>query len=147
MLAAAEADANTEYSGHEDEDVEHADADGAATVTEDADAQPLLPLARVRKIMKYDDEVTNVREEAVVAVARAAELFLEYLVEETYREASRQARHAVKRLTYADLSRTVREIEALHFLADIVPERRRVRDILSFVQAPAKVREEDGMEA
>lgn len=127
--------------------------------------QLAFPLARVRKIIKYDDDITQVREEAVAIACCAAERFLGYLVEETAREAARsrpQPRsrassgdaggdgdddHAsvdvsLKRLTYDDFSKTVNEIDALHFLSDIVPQRKRARDIQSmFVQQRQRQRQ------
>jgi histone H3/H4 len=87
-------------------------------VEHDASESLILPLSRVRKIIKYDSEVSTVREDAVTAIARATELFLEYFLEETYREATSRTRGRVKRLNYNDFSKTVQEIEALHFLAE-----------------------------
>jgi histone H3/H4 len=95
-------------------------------IADDESSEPLLlPLSRVRKIIRYDSEVTTVREDAVTAIARATELFLEYFLEETYREASARSRGRVRRLTYDDFSKTVQEIDALHFLAEVIPPRKR----------------------
>jgi|YelNatPaOPRAMG01_1025707.scaffolds.fasta_scaffold12971_5 histone H3/H4 len=98
-------------------------------VEHDASESLILPLSRVRKIIKYDSEVSTVREDAVTAIARATELFLEYFLEETYREATSRTRGRVKRLNYNDFSKTVQEIEALHFLAELIPPRTRFGSI------------------
>ena len=49
--------------------------------------QITLPKARVKRVMKADDAVKNIKPEAVVLVAKATELFVELLSEQAYRNA------------------------------------------------------------
>eukprot|EP00123_Amoebidium_parasiticum_P001114 comp12139_c0_seq1/m.6882 comp12139_c0_seq1/g.6882 ORF comp12139_c0_seq1/g.6882 comp12139_c0_seq1/m.6882 type:complete len:103 (-) comp12139_c0_seq1:86-394(-) len=79
-----------------------------------------LPLLRVRRLVKSDGSVHSTRDEAVVATARATELFVQHLVR-TAAEVARKDRRKV--LQYKDLAAAVAEQDNLHFLADIVPER------------------------
>lgn len=115
------------------------DSEEKRTVEAEASESVVLPLSRVRKIIKYDSEVSTVREDAVTAIARATELFLEYFLEETYREASTRSRGRVKRLNYDDFSKTVQEIEALHFLADVIPPRTRFGSLQGRLAGKASV--------
>ncbi|KAK4530583.1 hypothetical protein CCYA_CCYA05G1440 [Cyanidiococcus yangmingshanensis] len=109
------------------------------TVEAESSESVVLPLSRVRKIIKYDSEVSTVREDAVTAIARATELFLEYFLEETYREASTRSRGRVKRLNYDDFSKTVQEIEALHFLVDVIPPRKRFGSLQGSLAGKASI--------
>lgn len=49
--------------------------------------QITLPKARVKRVMKADDAVKNIKPEAVIMVAKATELFVELLSEQAYRNA------------------------------------------------------------
>jgi hypothetical protein len=50
-------------------------------------SQITLPKARVKRVMKADDAVKNIKPEAVIMVAKATELFVELLSEQAYRNA------------------------------------------------------------
>jgi len=78
-----------------------------------------LPLARVKRIIKTDSDIKLIGSDAVVLIAKATELFLEYLVVEAYNKTKEEKR---KILQYKDLARLVRETDELEFLDDMIPE-------------------------
>ena len=49
--------------------------------------QIMLPKARIKRVMKADEDVKNIKPEAVIMVAKATELFVELLTEQAYRHA------------------------------------------------------------
>lgn len=57
--------------------------------------QITLPKARVKRVMKADDAVKNIRPESVIMVAKATELFVELLAEQAYRNAVNDKRKGV----------------------------------------------------
>ena len=58
-------------------------------------AQITLPKARVKRVMKADDGVKNIRPESVIMIAKATELFVELLTEQAYRNAINDKRKGV----------------------------------------------------
>ncbi|KAK7008170.1 DNA polymerase epsilon subunit 4 [Halocaridina rubra] len=72
-----------------------------------------LPLARIKKIMKADPEVTLASQDAVFLVTKATELFIESLTLEAHQYTS-QARK--KTMTKRDLDNCIEAIDALAFL-------------------------------
>ncbi|KAM8784169.1 chromatin accessibility complex protein 1 isoform 1-T2 [Rhynchonycteris naso] len=80
----------------------------------------LLPLSRIRVIMKSSPEVSSINQEALVLTAKATELFVQYLATCSYRHGSGKEKKA---LTYHDLSHTAEESETFQFLADILPKK------------------------
>ncbi|KAK9813283.1 hypothetical protein WJX72_011874 [[Myrmecia] bisecta] len=86
----------------------------------DKDFGLLLPLARVRRIIKADSEVKAVSMEASYAVARATELLLEEMVKRTVDTMNKENRRS---LLYNDVADIVHEWPALGFLKDIVPNK------------------------
>jgi histone H3/H4 len=79
----------------------------------------LLPLARVKRIIKSDPDVKLISSDACFLVAKATELFMDYLVQETYKRTKRENRKVIQ---YKDLSKTIKETDELEFLGDILPE-------------------------
>ncbi|KAL7271130.1 hypothetical protein RUND412_006137 [Rhizina undulata] len=79
-----------------------------------------LPLARVKKIIRLDDEVTGCSNNAAFLVTVAAEMFVQYLAQQglkmTY--ADRKQR---KTMQYKDLASAVSRIDNLEFLSDVIP--------------------------
>ena len=78
----------------------------------------ILPLARVRKIMKLDKEVKNSSKEAALMVQWCTELFLGQLTDEAYGVCKKQRKKMIK---YEDISATVRKNEQMLFLAQDFP--------------------------
>jgi len=79
-----------------------------------------LPIARVRRIMKSDKDVKIISADALFLVTKSTEMFLEYLVKEAYKKTTHDSR---KILSYKDLATTVKDVDSLEFLDDIIPEK------------------------
>eukprot|EP00013_Stygamoeba_regulata_P007412 CAMPEP_0177635132 /NCGR_PEP_ID=MMETSP0447-20121125/3739_1 /TAXON_ID=0 /ORGANISM="Stygamoeba regulata, Strain BSH-02190019" /LENGTH=167 /DNA_ID=CAMNT_0019136901 /DNA_START=27 /DNA_END=530 /DNA_ORIENTATION=- len=81
-----------------------------------------FPLSRVKRIIKTDTEVKLISTDACVLIAKASEMFLEFLVKESYTRCRQNNR---KVLQYDDIVKTVANLESLMFLDDVVPPRRK----------------------
>mmetsp|Transcript_298 Transcript_298/g.355 ORF Transcript_298/g.355 Transcript_298/m.355 type:complete len:350 (+) Transcript_298:125-1174(+) len=72
-----------------------------------------LPLGRVRKIVKLDNEVKAVNKEALVAIAKATELFIAYMGIRCTQTATQRGVRTVKD---QDLVQTIHSLETMSFL-------------------------------
>eukprot|EP01094_Clydonella_sp_ATCC50884_P008769 TRINITY_DN18319_c0_g1_i1.p1 TRINITY_DN18319_c0_g1~~TRINITY_DN18319_c0_g1_i1.p1 ORF type:complete len:185 (+),score=84.51 TRINITY_DN18319_c0_g1_i1:67-555(+) len=86
--------------------------------------QIAFPLARVRRIMKVDQDVKLISADANVLVAKSTELLIQYLVERAQAETTRKKRKIMK---YDDVARAVAKNDNLFFLADSIPERTQLK--------------------
>jgi len=77
-----------------------------------------LPLARIKKIMKSDEDVRMISSEAPVLFAKACEYFINELTMRSWHMAENNKR---KTLTKADVAAAVAATEVWDFLADTVP--------------------------
>ncbi|VDM49291.1 unnamed protein product [Toxocara canis] len=95
------------------------DALDHATLRE-ANRHQELPLARIKKIMKLDDDVKHqmISAEAPVLLAKAAEIFIEELTLRSWMHTEESKR---KTLQKSDISQAVSRYEQFDFLIDIVP--------------------------
>ncbi|KAK0277854.1 hypothetical protein LTR35_009690 [Friedmanniomyces endolithicus] len=91
------------------------------TPTRDITGTVSLPLARVKKIINADDDVGNCSNNAAFVITAATEMFLQYLVEQSYNivKSERKPRRNVQ---YRDVANAVARVENLEFLADVVPK-------------------------
>ncbi|KAK9457767.1 DNA polymerase epsilon subunit C [Dipodascopsis uninucleata] len=76
-----------------------------------------FPVARIKKIMQADDDIGKVAQATPLVVAKALELFMVALVEESCNQA--RQRNA-KRVSPSHLKQAVLSTEQFDFLADIV---------------------------
>ena len=96
-------------------------ADGKPTAFElDSDTlgTTLLPIARVQRIVKADQDMDLASKEAIFLLASAAEYFVKYLSDLAYTYSRLDKRKAI---IYKDLQRAIARNPALDFLSDIVP--------------------------
>mmetsp|Transcript_1231 Transcript_1231/g.2638 ORF Transcript_1231/g.2638 Transcript_1231/m.2638 type:complete len:122 (+) Transcript_1231:204-569(+) len=86
-----------------------------------ADDETLLSIPRnsVKKIMKLDEDVKQVQQEAVIMVAKATELFMAKLAKQAHQHAVSEGRRQVK---YDDILAARLEDESMTFLKHIIPE-------------------------
>ncbi|KAF2347090.1 Transcription factor CBF/NF-Y/archaeal histone domain [Trinorchestia longiramus] len=77
----------------------------------------LLPVHRVKMIMKSCPDVESVQQESLQTVAKATELFIAHLA----RESLKQSSSTNQRLDYDDLSELVKSSPQLEFLQETVP--------------------------
>ncbi|KAK2433959.1 DNA-directed DNA polymerase [Trifolium repens] len=87
----------------------------------------VFPMNRIRTILKGEISDMRVSQEAVLAINKAAEKFLEQLAQEAY-VCSVQDRK--KSLSYNHLSRVVSKQSRYDFLSDFVPEKVKAEDAL-----------------
>ncbi|XP_065843976.1 chromatin accessibility complex protein 1-like [Oscarella lobularis] len=86
-----------------------------------------IPLTRVRSIMKSSQESGQIGQDATLAVAKATECFVAYLVKESYNQKGL--------LEYKDLSDLVTSKTHLKFLAEIVPKKVKASDYLASLKS------------
>lgn len=75
--------------------------------------------ARVKKTMKCDPSVKNVQKEALSVIAKATELFIEYVARRSGVEA---AKRGVKTVKGADLVKAIHGDDVLDFLCEDFPQ-------------------------
>ncbi|XP_037725336.1 chromatin accessibility complex 16kD protein-like [Drosophila subpulchrella] len=86
--------------------------------------ETVLPLSRVRTIMKSSMDKGLITNEVLFLMTKCTELFVRYLAGKLYVEASRQK--SSETLEYEHLSQLVNKSKNLEFLVKIVPEKIRV---------------------
>lgn len=118
----------------EEEDSTNPQRNGGNSSTGDSNAGILetkalvdLPIARVKRIMKSDVDVKLISPEAVLLVAKAAELLLEHLAEESSKHTDSDNRKIIQ---YKDVVQAVKECDVFDFLEDIVPERHNLQSLI-----------------
>lgn len=86
--------------------------------------QSLLPLSRIRTIMRTNVQSTNsthnVSQDSVALVTKATELFIGQLAKDSHKVAVATAARDVK---YNHLAMTVRKVKRTNFLHDVLPEK------------------------
>ncbi|KAK9491910.1 histone-fold-containing protein [Lipomyces doorenjongii] len=84
------------------------------SVTQPPTGQASLPLARVKRIIKLDEDVRACSNSAAFAVTVATEMFIQYMCEQGL-HMSRSDRR--KTLHYKDLANAVHKLDELEFLS------------------------------
>ncbi|EPQ25678.1 uncharacterized protein PFL1_06750 [Pseudozyma flocculosa PF-1] len=77
-----------------------------------------LPLARIKKVMKSDDEVKMISAEAPILFARACEIFISDLTCRAFLIAEEHKRRTIQR---SDIAGAIGRSDLFDFLIDIVP--------------------------
>ncbi|KAI5639185.1 histone-like transcription factor (CBF/NF-Y) and archaeal histone domain-containing protein [Phthorimaea operculella] len=77
-----------------------------------------LPLARIKKIMKLDEEVKMISAEAPVMFAKAAEIFIHELTLRAWQHTEENKRRTLQR---NDIAMAISKSDQFDFLIDIVP--------------------------
>ncbi|KAK5077914.1 hypothetical protein LTR64_003684 [Lithohypha guttulata] len=79
-----------------------------------------LPLARVKKIIAQDEDISQASNSAAFAISVATEEFLRYLTEQAFNVAKSEAKPR-KNIQYKDIAAAVSKLDNLQFLSDVVP--------------------------
>jgi nuclear transcription factor Y gamma len=79
---------------------------------------PELPLARIKKIMKLDEEVKMISAEAPIIFAKAAELFIQEVTIRSWLHTEENKRRTLQR---NDVHLAISKYDQFDFLIDIVP--------------------------
>ncbi|KAK7203149.1 hypothetical protein BZA70DRAFT_283986 [Myxozyma melibiosi] len=98
--------------------------------------QTTLPLARVKKIIKLDEDVRACSNSASFAVTVATEMFIQYLCEKSLQMSKSDKR---KTLHYKDLASAVHKLDELEFLSDVIPRTVPLQKVLKDRRARAEV--------
>ncbi|MQL78324.1 hypothetical protein Taro_010764 [Colocasia esculenta] len=77
-----------------------------------------LPLARIKKIMKADEDVRMIAAEAPVVFARACEMFILDLTHRSWAHAEENKRRTLQK---NDIAAAITRTDVFDFLVDIVP--------------------------
>ncbi|KAM5433484.1 putative DNA-directed DNA polymerase [Microsporum ferrugineum] len=81
-----------------------------------------LPLARIKRIIRADEDIVQCSTSATFLIAVATEMFVQYLTEQGYNVVRS---NNLKNLRYADivsLATAVSRIDNLEFLSDVIPK-------------------------
>ncbi|KAF3483069.1 uncharacterized protein GIQ15_02393 [Arthroderma uncinatum] len=78
-----------------------------------------LPLARIKRIIRADDDIAQCSTNATFLIAVATEMFVQYLTEQGYNVVKS---NNLKNLRYADIATAVSRIDNLEFLSDVIPK-------------------------
>lgn len=85
-----------------------------------------LPLARIKKIMKADEDVRMIAAEAPVVFARACEMFILELTHRSWAHAEENRRRTLQK---NDIAAAITRTDVFDFLVDIVPREEGREDI------------------
>eukprot|EP00092_Neocalanus_flemingeri_P006200 GFUD01006672.1.p2 GENE.GFUD01006672.1~~GFUD01006672.1.p2 ORF type:complete len:134 (-),score=49.48 GFUD01006672.1:197-598(-) len=88
----------------------------------------LLPLARVKTIMKSSPDVENIGQESLFLITKATELFIMYLTKLSQRYGNDQE------VEYSDLAAVVERKDSMEFLQDIVPRKIKYQEFLKMME-------------
>ncbi|KAI8603936.1 histone-fold-containing protein [Dissophora ornata] len=113
---------------------------GSSVYTGTAKGVTVLPVARVKRIIKEDKDVQMVSNDAVFLISLATELFLESFTSKAYNLAKMEKR---KTVSYKDLATAVTQYDSLEFLQDVVPKTTPLSAALE-KRRVAKEKEENG---
>ncbi|KAK7278553.1 hypothetical protein RJT34_23583 [Clitoria ternatea] len=94
----------------------------------------LLPLARIKKIMKADDDVCMISAEAPILFAKACELFILELTIRSWLHTEENKRRTLQK---NDIAAAITRTDIFDFLVDIVP-RDDIKDDATLVAATAR---------
>lgn len=91
----------------------------------------ILPLHKVKKLIKSENSVKAVSGEASFAIARATELLVEQLVVKAYKKTETENRDLIE---YEDIASAVSKWSATEFLRDVVPETMSLSDLIQMAK-------------
>ncbi|XP_062600995.1 chromatin accessibility complex protein 1-like [Saccostrea cucullata] len=91
----------------------------------DKDGQCLLPMSRIRTIMKSSPDVGSISHEALFLTGKATEMFVKNLT-----NVSRGKSQDKMNVSYKDLAEVVNSDDVLQFLQDIIPRKIKAREYL-----------------
>ncbi|XP_011497026.1 PREDICTED: chromatin accessibility complex protein 1 [Ceratosolen solmsi marchali] len=87
-----------------------------------------LPISRVKTIMKSSPQVEAIGQDCLFLVAKATELFVHYLSEESHQKSNKAGN-----LEYKHLAEVVQTNETLEFLREIMPRKITVRQFKEMI--------------
>ena len=88
------------------------------TPTSDIFKNPEMPLARIKKIMRMDDDVKMISAEVPVLLSKAVSIFIKELALRAWIQTEEAKRRTIQR---SDIAIAVTKYDMFDFLIDIVP--------------------------
>ncbi|KIW33352.1 uncharacterized protein PV07_00209 [Cladophialophora immunda] len=85
-----------------------------------------LPLARVKKVIAQDEDISQCSNPAAFAISVATEIFIRYLTEQAH-NVVKSERKPRRNIAYKDIATAVSRIDNLEFLSDTVPKTKTYR--------------------
>ncbi|KIW86390.1 hypothetical protein Z517_01786 [Fonsecaea pedrosoi CBS 271.37] len=85
-----------------------------------------LPLARVKKVIAQDEDITQCSNPAAFAISVATEIFIRYLTEQAH-NVVKSERKPRRNIAYKDIATAVSRVDNLEFLSDTVPKTKTYR--------------------
>lgn len=76
-----------------------------------------FPLGRIRSLIKTDPEVNVVNQEAVFLISKAAELFIDSLVKESYKYTAEMKKRLIQK---RDVENAIDNVDSLVFLEGMI---------------------------
>jgi len=90
----------------------------------------LLPVSRVKTIMKSSPDVSTISNESLFLIVKATELFVEELSRKTLQQSGNK-----NCVDYNFLAEIIDRQETLQFLQDIIPTKIKYKDYLKLVES------------
>ena len=88
----------------------------------------LLPLSRIKTIMKLSPKIEVVTKESLFTMTLATEYFIWTITKLSWKNGGNK-----KKLTYADLAKCAKGIERLSFLQEILPKKVTFKEYLELI--------------
>ncbi|QSL64245.1 hypothetical protein MERGE_000401 [Pneumocystis wakefieldiae] len=115
----------------------------SAIVDQDITGTSVLPISKVKKIIRIDDDIVQCSSNSAFLIAIATEMFIQYMVQQGLLMCLNENK---KTLQYRHLANAVSRLDNLEFLSveDTIPKTIAFKDIPSKTsKAPAKNTESD----
>jgi len=96
----------------------------------DDDGSLVLPVSRIRTIMKSSPDVPNIGQDAIAAMTKATELFIQMLAKNAHKSGKQK-----KNIDYADLANMIQNKTTLEFLHEIIPRKLTVRECYQLMES------------
>ncbi|EPS40181.1 hypothetical protein H072_5967 [Dactylellina haptotyla CBS 200.50] len=112
---------------------------------EEWDGTTYLPLARVRKIIKLDDDIDACTPAAAFLISIAAEEFIWHLADAAHKM-TKVEKKPRKNIQYKDLANAVARMDNLEFLSDVIPRTVPFAKALLKLEGGAKKKKKGGEE-
>ncbi|KAL1955512.1 hypothetical protein VTO42DRAFT_8466 [Malbranchea cinnamomea] len=93
----------------------------AIAPSEEIRGHSVLPLSRIKKIIRLDEDIQQCSNSSTFLIAMATEMFIQYLVEQGH-NVVKSERKPRKNIQYRDLATAVSRIDNLEFLSDVIPK-------------------------
>jgi len=89
----------------------------------------VLPISRIKTIMKSSPDVSTISNDSLFLIAKATELFVEYLAKMSLKKSDK-----AQTVDYNNLAVIVDEQETLQFLQDIIPQKIKYKEYLLMLE-------------